>query len=153
MDGRTRTFDATRGGFDDSAGAIACFRCGVCCERWSPLVGREEAARMAGALGLAIADFLSQYADVYPLRDDTHILRHTGAGCVFLRYEDGGLATCSIHDVRPEACRAFEPALERRECRDGLARMGDGALITLEQLYSEGDARSRLTAAVRAEPG
>jgi hypothetical protein len=31
--------------------------------------------------------------------------------------------------------------------------MGDGALITLEQLYSEDDARSRLTAAVRAEPG
>jgi Fe-S-cluster containining protein len=146
MDGRTRTFDATRDAFDGGVGAIPCFRCGVCCERWSPLVDRGEAARIAGALGLPIDEFLSEYSDVYPLQEDTHILRHTERGCVFLRYEDDGLATCSIHDVRPEACRAFEASLERRECRDGLGRTGGSALITLEELYGDTGSRREFVA-------
>lgn len=102
--------------------AIPCFRCGVCCERWQPLVTRQEAERIASYLGLPTQEFLERYARPYPLQEDTHILRNNGQACVFLRYDDG-LATCTIHEVRPQPCRDWQASLSRKECREGLQRM------------------------------
>jgi len=130
-DGAVRTFDTTLGGFIE-ASAIPCFRCGVCCERWSPELTPDDAERLARCLSLPMDAFLARYARPYPGGD--HVLRHTDSGCVFLTRDADGRAACTVYDARPEACRAWEASLARRECREGLARLGQG-LLAASALY------------------
>ncbi len=131
-----RSYDTQLGRFTN-ADAIPCFRCGVCCQRWQPLVGRIEADRLAAHLGLEPAAFLSEFARSYPLEEDTHQLLDRDGGCVFLRFENG-LAACAVHDARPQACRDWDASLLRRECLDGVRgeSTSRGLLIPL-QLYDD----------------
>lgn len=113
-----RSFDTQLGRFTD-AESIPCFRCGVCCQRWQPLVSRAEANRLAAYLNVATDDFLARYTRPYPLDEDTHQLLERRGGCIFLRFESG-LASCSVHDARPQPCRDWDASLLRRECLDGV---------------------------------
>ena len=120
---RLRCYDEGLGRFTDDED-VPCFRCGVCCERWQPLIGPIETARLAAQLGLPVADFLERYARPYPFAEATYQLRERAAGgCVFLEESDGR-SGCGVHAARPQACRDWDASLLRRECRDGLARLG-----------------------------
>lgn len=143
-DGEARSYDTGLGRFTDGE-EIPCFRCGVCCQRWSPLVGRVEAERLAAQLGLEVAAFLDMYARPYPLAEDTHaLLQAPDGGCVFLELHDG-VAGCAVHEARPQACRDWDASLLRGECRDGLrgAETSSGLLIPL--LYENHSDEAALT--------
>ncbi len=128
-----RSYDSGLGRFTDDE-AIPCFRCGVCCQRWQPLVGRLEAERLAAFLGLSLGAFLERHTRRYPLAEDTYQLLGQDGGCVFLTFENGR-AGCAVHEARPQACRDWDASLARRECLDGLrllrADTGPLAPVTL----------------------
>ncbi len=143
-DGVEREFGAGEGG---PAGAVPCVRCGVCCERWSPELAPADVERLARFLSLTADDLLSRFARPYP-PGGSHVLRHTAAGCVLLARGPDGRFACSVHPARPQACRDWQAALDRRECRDGLARIGSG-LVAPEDLYpGEPESLAELVAAV-----
>lgn len=135
-----RSFDAGLGRFTEDE-TIPCFRCGVCCRRWQPLIGPAEAERLARYLGLAVEPFLARYARPYPL-DEQHQLLARDGGCIFLRFE-GGRASCAVHEARPQACRDWDASLSRRECLDGLRALGaSGAPLAPVALYDGTDAEA-----------
>lgn len=132
-DGTERTFDTVLAAFIDGT-AIPCFRCGLCCQRWSPELSAEDADRLAACLSLSTDAFLERYARPYP--GGGHVLRHTEEGCLFLTRDTDGRAACAVYNARPNACRAWQASLARRECRDGLALGGQG-LLAASSLYPD----------------
>jgi Fe-S-cluster containining protein len=83
--------------------AIACNRCGLCCEDIpSPRAPDEVAALLrSGRLDPDRREFLSGLIPVEPLASGwRYRCRH------FRRVEDG-TGVCTIHDRRPEVCRRF----------------------------------------------
>jgi Fe-S-cluster containining protein len=50
---------------------------------------------------------------------------------MFLERDGEGRTSCSIHPVRPDACRDWEAGLDKKECRQGLVRAGDPDAILL----------------------
>lgn len=126
---------------------IPCFRCGVCCVRWQPLLGPEELRRLAADLGLSLATLKRRYTRAYPLRRGWRQLRTTDQGCVFLAFHEGR-AACAIHPVRPQVCRGWMPSLEQKECREGLRTLEGPPLLTLERLFPEPDDLRRFVEAV-----
>lgn len=133
-DGQERVFDTQLQRFTEDE-AIPCFRCGVCCKGRSPVVSRAQAEAIARHLGVDVETFLEDYSDPYPHKEDSHILRQDEWGCVFLRHE-GKVTACAIYDVRPPACRAWQPTLRRPECVEGLRRLApDGSLLRPEGLF------------------
>ena len=146
-----RVFDGEVGRFVE-ASAIPCHRCGVCCERWQPLVSGEEAARLAAFLGVEVEAFLAEYTAAYPFDDAVRLLRREGRGCVFLGRDEGGRSLCTVHPARPDTCREWTASLDRRECVDGLARFGAGA-VPLAVVYPDEDERAAFAAVVRGREG
>ena len=130
------------------ASAIPCHRCGVCCERWQPLVSQNEAVRLAGFLGISTESFLVTYTTPYPFDDAVRLLRREGAGCILLRRDDGGRALCSVHPARPDTCRDWTASLDRRECTDGLARFGAG-VVPVAVVYPDEAKRAAFAGVVR----
>ncbi len=100
---------------------IACFRCGICCTIYQPPVSLAEARSIAAAIGLTVDAFLERYTDdSWPGRDSYLIDTYNGA-CIFLGCSEGSkIASCRIHQIRPQACREWLPELSRKECRQGL---------------------------------
>jgi Fe-S-cluster containining protein len=129
---------------------IPCFRCGVCCERWQPLIDLDRARRIASWLGKLLLRFLDEHTEVYPLHDEQVLIRRAESGaCSFLERESDGLTRCGIHPVRPDACRDWEAGLLRKECRSGLARIGDGkTLLPLSELYGGPEDRKAAVQAI-----
>lgn len=141
-DGNQRIFDTQLQRFTKGE-VIPCFRCGLCCKGRSPIVGNAQAEAIARHLGLDLQAFLEDYTDPYPLAEDSAILRQDEWGCVFLRHE-GNITACAIYDLRPPACRAWQPTLRRPECLEGLRRLApDGSLLRPQTLF---DADSDLAA-------
>lgn len=141
---RQRTFDSEIGCFVEAV-AIPCHRCGICCERWQPLVSLSEQERLAAALNLAPAAFAEQFTVPYPFDDASRLLRREGSGCVFLRWEGDGRAACAVHAARPDACREWLASFARRECVDGLSRFGAaGDILPLARLYPDEEERAAL---------
>lgn len=140
--GVRRSYDTQLGRFTD-AEAIPCHRCGICCQRWQPLLTRPEAMRLAEHLGLSVEEFLAGYARPYPLEEDAHLLNQRDGGCVFLRF-DAGQAVCSVHEARPQACRDWDASLLRKECVDGLRgeQTAAGLLLPLRLYEDPDDARA-----------
>jgi len=144
-----RRYDEGLGRFID-AEAIPCFRCGVCCQRWQPLIGPEETARLAVFLDMAPEAFLATYARPYPLAEATYQLRERPqGGCVFLEMRDGR-ASCRVHPARPQACRDWEASLLRRECRDGLRALAPESVLAVAPLYDSADDATAFSARLRA---
>ena len=90
---------------------IECFRCGICCTCYQPLLGNEEIETIARQLGLSTRAFLAEYAQPTIIG---YLLRQTEKGCVFLKWESLTRASCQIHASRPEVCRTWTPSLSRR---------------------------------------
>jgi Fe-S-cluster containining protein len=134
---------------DQTAAPIPCFRCGVCCVKWQPLLGPPEIRRLSDELGVTTRTFKRRYTRPYPLRRGWHQLLDSGAGCVFLSWEDG-VSGCSIHAVRPQVCRDWQAGLDRRECLQGLRDLPGPALLTIERLFSDATGRGLFVAAAGA---
>ncbi len=145
-----RVYDAEIGRFVE---AIPCHRCGVCCERWQPLVSEAEVERLSAYLGVTVGEFLERYTTLYPLNDAVRLLRQEGAGCVFLRHDEDGRSACAVHPARPDACSGWTASFARRECVDGLRRFGEpGNVVPLAALYPEAEER-RVIAGIVAGTG
>jgi Fe-S-cluster containining protein len=101
----------------------ACFRCGECCTRYQVLVGDREIKQIADYLGISPEKLKAEYTDPRWPVPGKFLLRHRdNGGCIFL-VRQGKEALCSIHTVKPKACRDWTPALSRKECSQGLARV------------------------------
>lgn len=134
---------------------IPCHRCGVCCERWQPLLSAADAARLAGFLGMAVGRFLGEYTGSYPFDDEQRLLRQSEGRCVFLRFAaEGGAvrAACAVHPARPRVCRDWAAGLDRKECVQGLTRFSTDGTVALNVLYPQPDDRWRFRAALAGWP-
>ena len=134
---------------------IPCHRCGVCCERWQPLLTPADAARLAAHLGLTLADFHAAYTTPYPFDDERRLLRQEDGHCVFLRYEpirerdERCRSGCAAHAERPAICREWQAGLDKKECVQGLLRFADdGGRVRVADLYAEADERAGFLAAL-----
>jgi Fe-S-cluster containining protein len=144
-----RQYDEGLGRFID-AEAIPCFRCGVCCQRWQPLIGPQESARLAAFVGMPVEEFLAVYARPYPFAEATYQLREgPQGGCIFLEMRDGR-ASCRVHPARPQACRDWEASLFRRECRDGLRALASEGVLAVAPLYDSAEDAAAFVARLRA---
>ncbi len=107
----------------ESAFSTACFRCGECCTRYQVLLDGFEIEQVAGYLGITIESVKADYTDPRWPVPGKFLLRHRdNGGCIFL-VRHGKEALCSIHIAKPKACRDWTPALSRKECNLGLARV------------------------------
>lgn len=132
---------------DPTGHEVPCYRCGVCCVKWQPLLGPAEIRRLAGDLGISVRTFKRRYTRPYPIRRGWHQVVRGPVGCVFLDMTDGS-ATCSIHAIRPQVCRDWQAGLDRRECLQGLREFPGPPLITLERLLADATDRRHFVAAV-----
>jgi len=132
---------------DQTAAPVPCYRCGVCCVKWQPLLGPAEIRRLSTELGITPRTFKRRYTRPYPLRRGWHQLRDSGTGCVFLQWDEG-VSGCSIHTVRPQVCRDWQAGLDRRECLQGLRDFPGPPLLTLKRLLPDATDRGQLMAAV-----
>lgn len=83
---------------------FACTRCGNCCtgEPGSVRVSAAEAAALAHAVGVDLADFHEHYTRL--LADGaTSLIEKPNHECIFWSSEQG----CTVHAVRPTQCRAW----------------------------------------------
>lgn len=145
-----RSFDTQLGRFTDDE-TIPCHRCGVCCQRWQPLVTLPEVEQLAEFLGMEVESFLGEYARRYPLVEDGWVINQRDGGCAFLRFEDG-LAECTVHEARPIACRDWDASLRRKECIEGLhGKDGPAGLIMPMPLYESDDDNRMLIRRLRGE--
>jgi len=102
---------------------ISCFHCGECCKRYQVLLDDGEIERIADYLGMSQKQLKQEHTDPRWPVPDRYLLRHwESGGCTFL-VQRGKEALCSIHVVKPNACRDWAPALSRKECGQGLARV------------------------------
>lgn len=132
---------------DATEHAVPCFRCGMCCIRWQPLLGPAEIRRLAGELGITARTFKRRYTRPFPLRRGWHQLREGAVGCVFLDVQDG-IYGCTIHTIRPEVCRQWQAGLDHRECLEGLRRFPGPPLITVDDLFADATDRRQFVTAV-----
>ena len=148
-----RVYDHEVGQFVEAC-LIPCHRCGVCCQRWQPLVTTAERERLAAFLALSPDDVTAAFTTAYPFDDDARLLRHENGGCVFLRWEEDGRSACAVHPARPDACREWTASLARRECVDGFGRFGSAdALVPLTVLYPDQDERLAFERVARGSAG
>jgi len=144
-----RVFDGEIGRFVE-ASVIPCHRCGICCERWQPLVSGADIDRLVEHLGLTHDRFVEAYTTPYPFDDEVRLLRRDGNACTFLRKDEHGRASCAVHEARPVACRAWTPSLERKECLDGLKRFGSPDVpLSVTTVYPEKEDRDAFAGVVR----
>lgn len=147
IDGQRLTFDGDLG--FDAGPEIPCFRCGICCKVREPVIARHELPRLAAGLGISLATLRRRYLVADPERRGYYRFRRAEPRCPFLT-EEGGLATCTIHPFRPEACRAWGAHLRRPECQEGLRRLGSSGLVTPANLYTDEAERAAFDAALAA---
>lgn len=132
---------------------VPCFRCGVCCVKWQPLLAPAELRRVAADLGLSPRAFNHRYTRPYPLRRGWRQFLATATGCIFLGSE-AGRTGCTIHGVRPQVCRDWTAALDKRECVEGLSSHQGPALLLPGHLYDDPhDAAALIATAAPSGPG
>ncbi len=129
-----------------------CFRCGVCCVKWQPLLGPQELKRLAAELGVTVRTFKKRYTRPYPLRRGWHQLRTGERGCIFLTFE-GNRAGCAIHSIRPQVCRDWAADLGKTECQQGLREWPTVGLLPLEDLLPEREQQRQMVRVVEGASG
>jgi Fe-S-cluster containining protein len=128
---------------------IPCFRCGVCCTRYTPPLTSQEIDNIASALGISRSKCLSKYSVKAPVKEG-YLLKRTDKGCVFLAWDADGKARCIIHPSRPQACREWTPSLAKPECREGLAKLkSQGQIMLLDELFPSQEQQKELYRSLR----
>ena len=100
---------------------MECLRCGTCCTMHQAFVSKEDLERISAYLGITPGAGKREYDDPRWQYSQYNLIRHVDGACVFLTYE-GGSATCAIQAVKPKCCRDWNPAPDRKECREGLEK-------------------------------
>lgn len=100
---------------------MACRRCGVCCARHQAYVRPHEIQRIISFLGISMEDWNRLYDDPRWEYNDYRLIRHVNGACAFLKYERG-LASCTIHKVRPICCADWQPGPDKKECWEGIRK-------------------------------
>ena len=140
-----RMLDGNEHFFGEKHSPVECFCCGYCCVGYNPMVMEWEIERMAGHLALTASEFKREYIDQTLIG---YLVRQTDKGCVFLNWQkDTSKGYCDIHNARPEACRDWVPSLWRRECLEGLARLGknNGRILPAAEVYEDADQLQNFT--------
>ena len=78
---------------------VDCTRCANCCKTMDIKVSEEDAARIAGHLNVASAEFVERYLAV----DEQGNHRFRQKPCPFLGEDD----RCTVYEVRPTDCREY----------------------------------------------
>lgn len=108
------------------ASEIPCIRCGICCSKYQPFLGLEEAHLIAGKLGSGWEHFLATYSDPRWPGDQIVLIRHVNGACPFLlTYPEKKQSLCLIHSYKPKCCQEWESRLNRTDCREGLKTVWD----------------------------
>jgi Fe-S-cluster containining protein len=76
-----------------------CLSCAKCCKTIPALLTRSDIKRLAAHLNLPPKTFVRKYV----LEDIQGELTLNGVPCTFLNSDN----TCSVYDIRPEACRRY----------------------------------------------
>lgn len=79
-------------------GTFVCSRCGECCG-FTVTLTRDDVERLRKA-GHDIDDCVIGKIGLRTLRREKGV-------CVFLEFDEDGVARCSIHEDRPDLCRRF----------------------------------------------
>lgn len=134
----------------DKLPPIDCFRCGICCVRYRPKLDDEEVTAIANKLGMPREAFRSKFVRAGANRDEL-LLDDGGEQCPFLAWDNtSGLAECTIHPFRPQACRSWQASLSRVECQEGLRKLKpEKGIILPQDMYSSQDEMHDLYATVR----
>jgi Fe-S-cluster containining protein len=98
---------------------MTCRRCGVCCRKHQAFVTEADIKRITAYLGITPDDWEILYDDSRWQFSEYRLIRHAGGACAFLKFEEG-LATCTIHEVKPACCAKWQAGLDRAECREGM---------------------------------
>lgn len=85
---------------------IDCIECANCCKTIPALVTNSDIKRIVSVLNISAKQFLRKYV----LEDINGEMTLNGVPCRFLNEDN----TCSIYEVRPEACRRF-PHTDEKE--------------------------------------
>lgn len=105
------TFDTA----ETESATMECRRCGVCCTLHQAFVNPEDIVRITAYLGITMQDWERFYDDSRWQYSQYRLIRHVNGACAFLEY-DNGLATCTIHEVKPACCASWKPGPDRMEC-------------------------------------
>ncbi|MBN1227105.1 MAG: YkgJ family cysteine cluster protein [Deltaproteobacteria bacterium] len=102
--------------------AMQCLRCGVCCTRHQAIVNLDEIKRIASYLGISSKKWIQLYSDPRWLSPKSYLIKHDGAGCIFLDISKGGFSYCKIQPVKPFCCLKWVPSMAHKECREGMLK-------------------------------
>ncbi len=133
-----------------------CTQCGNCCTGGPGYVAvsEGEGRAIAKVLKIPYEGFLAEYTRKEGQgRSLREIETHRGQDCVFLDFDDQGLAICKVYQARPTQCRTFpwwpenlrsEAAWKRlgRSC-EGIGR---GNFVPVERIRIQRDEQA-------ADPG
>jgi Fe-S-cluster containining protein len=146
-----RIYDGEIGRFIEKS-AIPCHQCGVCCERWQPLVTNAEIERLAEFIRIDAESLRQTYTVEYPFDDSVRLLRSVDGACIFLRRQPSGRSLCAVYPARPDVCRSWTASLDRRECVDGLGRFDAASmLVPITMVYDAKADRDAFALVVRAD--
>ncbi|NVK66184.1 MAG: YkgJ family cysteine cluster protein [Flavobacteriales bacterium] len=84
---------------------IDCLECGNCCKTTSPIFRDIDVKRIAKKMKRSTREFENEYLR----RDEDGDLVLKSSPCTFLNEDN----TCSIYDMRPQACREY-PHTDRK---------------------------------------
>jgi Fe-S-cluster containining protein len=101
---------------------MECRRCGVCCTMHQAFVNPKDIDRILKYLGITEKDWEELYDDPRWRYSEYRLIRQIDGACAFLRFS-GGLAECAIHDVKPECCAKWQAGPEKKECKEGMAKL------------------------------
>jgi Fe-S-cluster containining protein len=84
----------------ETEAAIDCTTCANCCRVATTQVSERDTEKLAGFLGIRLADFLREYTMESP--EEGRILKRNADGCVFLKDN-----LCTVYEARPHTCELF----------------------------------------------
>lgn len=90
---------------DETFAEVDCLECANCCKTTSPIFQNGDIERVAKALKMKVADFISEYLHLDDEYD--YVLNH--APCPFLGHDN----KCIVYHHRPTACREY-PHTDRK---------------------------------------
>lgn len=130
---------------------VPCFRCGFCCTLYRPPLHPEDIEKIASALRMSTANFISRYTERVPTQEG-YLLKGTEKGCIFLAWDENGKACCTIYPFRPKVCQEWIASLSKPECLEGLAKLkSKGQIMLLHELFSSQEDKERLALSLKKE--
>jgi len=91
--------------------------CIQCCDRHGFVyITEADLGRMAAFLGITEAEFEAKY--VYRTAHQIRLRKPRASQCHFLKKNDAGRGSCSVHPVKPVQCRTYPFWPELVEYRD-----------------------------------